>query len=165
MKNFAAILMVAGILATQDASAQFKNSVPSEQGVSSSIIRTPSASDWFGFFNPDNLFMRQSYSMSYSSFGGQGLALGRYTNSMMYKISPTLDAQLDVSLQHSPYSTLPRSLQNSFTGVFLDRAQINYRPAQNVLLQVSYRQLPWSYYYGYSPLNSMTSALDFDEVK
>jgi hypothetical protein len=165
MKKIGALFLLAALLADQNVYAQFKQSGASEQGVMSSMIRPPSASDWFGFFNPDNLFMRQSYSMSYTAFGSQGLALGRYTNSMLYRISNTLDAQVDISLQHSPYSTLSRNLQNSFTGIFVDRAQINYRPAQNVLFQISYRQLPWSSYYGYSPLSTTATGLEFDEVK
>ncbi|MCX6139183.1 MAG: hypothetical protein NTV54_17005 [Ignavibacteriales bacterium] len=145
--------------------AQFKQTGSSGQNVTSSMIRPPSASEWFGFFNPDNLFMRQSYSMSYATGGSQSLALGRYTNSMLYRFSDKVSAQVDLSLQHSPYSTLPKNLQNSLTGLYLDRAQINYRPAQNVLLQVSYRQIPWAYDGWYSPFGMMGTGLEVDEVK
>ena len=152
MKKILIILEFASFVAMGTSlRAQFKDNVPEEQpSVTSSFIH-PSSSALFGFFNPDSLHMRQSYSMSYSTMGGQGIALGRFTNSMMYRLSNSLDLQADVSLQHSPYSTLDRGLQNSLNGIFLDRAELNYRPTQNMLLQISYRQLPWNSFGFYSP--------------
>ena len=131
--------------------AKFKRTAAEEPKVSESFIRPAPASEWFDFFNPDNFKMRQSYSMSYSAMGGQGIALGMYTNSLQYKISNSLDARVDVSLQHSPYSTFDRRVQNSLSGVFLNRAEINYRPAENMLLRISYQQVPFGLSSYYSP--------------
>ncbi len=155
MKNrfgsFVGILIVGSSLFLHDGIAQFKRTQAEEPKVSDSFIRPSSASEWFDFFNPENFKMRQSYSMSYSSMGGQGLALGTYTNSLQYKFSNALDARVDVSLQHSPYSTLDRRVQNSLSGVFLNRAEINYRPADNMVLRISYQQVPFGLYGMYSP--------------
>lgn len=153
-KCLVGLVVLGTIIVGMQADAQFKKSAGGEQKVSESLVRPASSSDWFGLINPDNLFMRQSYSMSYMTSGGQGLALGRYTNSLLYKLSSTVDAQVDISLQHSPYSTLDRRIQNSLTGIYLDRAQINYRPSEKVLLQVSYQQLPWGYWSPYRGLYS-----------
>ena len=169
MKTKIAALTLLVLCTASAAQAQFKENAASAQNVTGSMFHAPNASEWFGFINPDNLFMRQSYSMSYMAGGGQGLALGRYTNSMVYKLSDKFSAQVDLSLQHSPYSTLPKNLQNGLTGFYLDRAQLNYRPAPNVLLQVSYRQLPWAYDGWYSPFGMMGgmmgTGLEMDEVK
>ena len=165
MKTRIATIILLVLCSAKVVQAQFRDNAASAQNVTGSMFRAPTASEWFGFFNPDNLFMRQSYSMSYVAGGGQGLALGRYTNSMEYRFSDKISAQVDLSLQHSPYSTLPKNLQNSLTGLYLDRAQLNYRPAPNVLLQVSYRQLPWAYDGWYSPFGMMGTGLEMDEVK
>jgi hypothetical protein len=148
--------------------AQFKRTPSEEPKVSSSIIAPSTSSDWFRLLSLENLQMRQSYSMSYMTSSGFGLALGRYTNSMFYRISDKVDAQLDLTLQHSPYSTLDQRLQNSLGGLFVDRAQINYRPTDNMLFSISYRQIPWSYFsyylpYGfYSPYRGLSTGLEFD---
>ncbi len=124
--------------------SQFKN--VSQPSISDSFIHSPT-SEWFGFFNPDNFSMHHSYSMSFATMGGQNLTLGKYTNNMMYKISDKLDAQVAISLQHSPYNNFDKRLQNSLNGIFLDKAQLNYRPSENTLLQLSFQQVPWNYYY------------------
>jgi hypothetical protein len=123
-----------------------------------------SSTDWFSFFNPDHFQMRHTYSASYTSFDGQGIALQRYTNSMMYQFAPNLNARVDVSFQNSPYSTLDSRLQSKFSSVYLNRAEISYRPWENTQISLSYRQLPYSYYgYGYySPFGGLFSGLDDD---
>ena len=141
------------VLTVQQSSAQFKRTAEDEPKVSDSFIRPGTDSDWLGFFNPDNFKMRQSYSMSYMTMGHQGLALGMYTNSMMYKFSNNLDAQVDVSLQHSPYSTFDQRLQSSLSGVFLNRAALDYRPSDNMLLRLSYEKIPFGLYGMYGPYN------------
>ena len=155
MRNrFAVLAVIVTLLScvgVKETQAQFKRTSQEEPKVSDSFIRPTTQSDWLGFFNPDNFKMRQSYSMSYTSMGGQGLALGMYTNSMLYKVSDKVDARVDVSLQHSPYSTFDQRLQSSLTGVFLNRAEVNYRPTDNVLLRVSYEKLPFGLYGMYSP--------------
>ena len=164
MKNrcgvYAALIILGCSFIVHEGFAQFKRTASEEPKVSDSFIRPATASDWFDFFNPDNFKMRQSYSMSYTTMGGQGLALGMYTNSLQYKISNSLDARVDVSLQHSPYSTFDRRVQNSLTGVFLNRAEINYRPAENMLLRVSYQQIPFGLAGYYSPYGGFFNGME-----
>ena len=156
-KILAGLVGLLSVVSVHQSSAQFKRTPDNEPKVSDSFIKPETDSDFLGFFNPDNFKMRQSYSMSYTAMGRQGLALGMYTNSMMYRFSNTVDAQVDVSLQHSPYSTFDQRLQNSLTGVFLNRAAIDYRPSDNMLLRVSYEKIPFGLYgmYGgmYGPYN------------
>ena len=158
----AVLFAVIAVCAVQ-ASAQFKQRPSDEPSAAGSFVHPPTSDAWLGFFNPENFTMHQSYSMSYSAFGSQGIALGRFTNSMEYKFSDKIDVRAAVSLQHSPYSTFDKSLQNSLTGIYLDRAEINYRPTENMLLRVSYRQMPYYYgnYYGnYSPFMMGYSGYD-----
>lgn len=148
MTLFAAIFALVAIFASV-ADAQFRQRSSDEPSAAGSFVHPPTSDAWLGFFNPENFSMHQSYSMSYTSFSSQGVALGRYTNSMDYKFSDKLDARVAVSLQHSPYSTLDKGMMNSLTGIFLDRAEINYKPMDNMSVRISYRQVP-SYYYGYN---------------
>lgn len=104
----------------------------------------------FGFFNPDNFQMHHSYNLSYSSFGGNGIALGVYTNSMFYQFSNKLNIQLDASLVHSPYNSLGKNFQNNINGIYLSKAQINYNPSKDFHISVQYRNLPYTYYDPYS---------------
>jgi hypothetical protein len=101
-----------------------------------------------GIFNSSKFSMHHSYSMSYTSFGKEGIALGVYTNSMQYNFTDNLNVQLDASLVHSPYSSLGRNFQNSINGIYIDRAQLNYHPFDNVTVMLQYRKLPYSSYFG-----------------
>ena len=154
-----AVLIALTAACMVQADAQFRQRPSDEPSAAGSFVHPPTSDAWLGFFNPENFSMHQSYSMSYSAFGSQGIALGRYTNTMDYKFTDKLDARVAVSLQHSPYSTFDKSLQNSFTGVFLDRAEINYRPSENTMLRISFRQMP-AYYGYYSPFMMGYSGYD-----
>ncbi|KAB2925512.1 MAG: hypothetical protein F9K22_03370 [Bacteroidetes bacterium] len=147
------------------ASAQFKPKPASEQPrVADSFLQPSSASDWFNLFDPSKFTMRHSYSASYSSGGGVGIALQRYTNSMFYEFAPNLGLRVDLSAQNSPYSTLDHRLQSQFNRVALSRAELTYQPWENTLLRVSYREVPYSMYGYYRPFGGMFDGLDrYDE--
>lgn len=133
------------VLLVNSAPGQFKAATtPSSTGVSSSVLR---GSDGllFGWLDPARLSMHHSYTLSYSSFGGQGLSMGMYTNSLAYRFSDPLDVRFDVSVLHSPFG-LPGTMTD-FGGIYLTRAQLNYRPSENTWLQIQFRQLPAMYWW------------------
>ncbi|MFO7445393.1 MAG: hypothetical protein R6W90_03460 [Ignavibacteriaceae bacterium] len=111
----------------------------------------------FGFLNSENFSMDHSFSMSYSASGREGLALGVYTNSMMYRFTNNLNVQVDASFVNSPYSTLGDDFQKSINGVYISKAAVNYKPWDDVFITLQYRNMPsytydpYSYYgrYGY----------------
>ncbi|NUN70794.1 MAG: hypothetical protein HUU02_13920 [Bacteroidetes bacterium] len=158
MRQFLLIVLLLGI---QTAAGQFKPKAGEQPRVADSFIQ-PTASEWFSLFNPNNFQMRHSYSASYSTSGGQGIALQRYTNTMIYQFSPTLDARVDLSLQNSPYSTFEYRLQNQFSKAYVSRAELNYRPTENTVISLQYRELPFNYYgYGYQrPFGGVFYGLD-----
>lgn len=127
--------------------AQFKTTVRSEPSVSESLVRQDNGGLLFGWFDPGKLTMRQSYSLSYQSFGSQGLALGVYTNSLAYQISDPLSLQMDVSVMHSPYNSFGDKFGKSLSGIYLSRAELRYKPSENTLFQIQFRQLPASMLY------------------
>lgn len=143
-------ILMALLLVWMTAPAQFKQKPSSDEPrVADSFIQPVSSSEWFSLFNPDNFQMHHSYSASYTSSGKYGIALQQYTNTMLYRFAPNLDARVDVSLMNSPYNTFGNALQNKFNSLYLNRAEINYRPWKNTEIRLSYRQLPFNYF-GYS---------------
>jgi len=139
------------------ASAQYKSTIDPRPSVTESILRTGNSDFLSGLFDPSKFNMHHSFSLSYTSFAGQGMSLGVYTNSMQYKFSDDLDVRTDISLMASPFNSLGKAAQNSLSGLFLNRAELNYRPWKNALFQISYRQIPAAYWlgsgYGYGGMN------------
>ncbi len=138
-----ALFLISGV-----AFAQFRTNVADEPNVAQSLVRSDDSGLLFGWFDPSKLKMAQSFSMSYQTFGRQGLALGVYTNSLSYQISQPLSVQMDVSVVHSPYSSLGGDFSKSLSGIYLSRAELNYKASDNMLFQIQYRQMPASLYYG-----------------
>ena len=133
--------------------AQFKSQVEEQARVSDVFIHQ-SPSLLFGWFNPDRFHMNHSVSFSYQSFGGQGISLGTYTNSMRYDVADNMVARADLSLSYSPYNSIAGFGKNDLSSLYLSRAQIDYKPWENVLFQVQYRNVPYGYYGYYSPFTN-----------
>lgn len=133
--------------------AQFKAQMPNESRPSITQSGGSIMSSLFGWFDPERFHMRHSIQMSYQTLGaGGGFSLGTYTNSMLYQVTDNLNARADVSFSFSPYNTFSKygGAPSMLNKVYLSRAEINYRPMENMLLQVQYRQLPFSPFY-YNP--------------
>jgi hypothetical protein len=114
------------------------------------LYREPSGFSLDKLFSPEFFRMGHSYEMSYSSFGGQGLSMGTYTNSMMWRFSTKLAARVDVAVQHAPFGVsglsngLPVS-QSNLSGVYLRNAEVAYQPLRNLTMHLSVRQAPYGY--------------------
>lgn len=148
-------LMVLVLIMSSVSFAQFKDQLSDQPSVQSSLIRSDEGNSLLGFFNPANFSMRQSVSMSYTTFGNQGLALGMYTNSMSYKISNPLTLSADVSILNSPYSSLGSKFSQGLNGIYLTRADLNYHPTNNFQIDLQFNQNPlyryYNPYYYYNP--------------
>jgi hypothetical protein len=148
----AAMLLLVSSLAT----AQFKSQVDQESRVSDQMVQQSPPTLFFGWFDPERFHMTHSIEFSYQTIGGQGISLGTYTNSMTYQFADNLNARADVSLSYSPFnsfSSFGPNKKNDLSSLYLSRAEVNYRPWNNVILQFQYRQLPYGSYY-YSPFYS-----------
>ena len=150
MKRALSVTVCLLVLVGTSARAQFRSQVPRETRVGSELANSGGSSFLFGWFSPENFQMRHSVGFSYVTFAGQSVSLGTYTNSMMCRFAENLDARADITLSYSPYSTFASkfgSAPEGLNGIHLSRAEINYRPWENVALQVQYRQLPFGGYY------------------
>lgn len=129
--------------------AQFKSQVEQESRVSEGLMSQSAPQLFLGWFNPDKFHMRHTFDLSFTSFGNNAVSLGTYTNSMMYEFADNLQARTDVSMSYSPYNNLPtlNGRKNDLSSIYLSRAQLDYRPWENFLVQLQYRTLPYGGYY------------------
>ncbi|HTX98885.1 MAG TPA: hypothetical protein VMG09_02570 [Bacteroidota bacterium] len=142
------ILLLLGLLLIGfgSAQAQFKSQLNTEDRVSDGMAPAEQPSMILGFFDPEKFHMHHSFSLSYQTMGGQGMSLGSYTNSMTYDFTDRLNARADLTFMYSPYnslSSLGTKGKNDLSSLFLSRAEVNYKPWDNVLLQVQFRQVPY----------------------
>jgi hypothetical protein len=150
MKRYIVTALVILALVGSTTRAQFKTQIEQESRVSNSIYQQPEETSLFGWFNPEKFHMHHSLSFSYQTMGGQGVSLGTYTNSMMYEFANNLNARADVSLSYSPFASssfMSKGMNNSLSSIYLSRAEVNYKPWENVTVQFQYRQLPYGSYY------------------
>ena len=107
------------------------------------------------FLNPNNFKMSHSVNMSYSAFGGNGVALSTYTNSMAFRLTENMNLEVDASLVASPYSSFGVEHQKSINGIYLTRAQLNYKISEKSHLTIQYLNLPPGSYYSRYNNNSL----------
>jgi len=139
--------------------AQFKDNSLEPKSVKDGIV-TENSNFLFGFINSDDFIMRHSFSMSYSSFAGQGVSLTTYTNSMFYRLMSNLNVQLDVSVMYSPYSTFGDQFGKDISGIYISNAAINYHPWEDFSVHLQYRTMPFGYGY-YHPFYGYGTPFDF----
>jgi len=117
--------------------------------------RTFNASDYSqkpsGFLDslldPSRFSMHHSYSLAYSSFGGQGISRGLYLNTMNFQFSDPLSMQVRVGYFHQPFGGTNQS--SGVNKVFLERAMLQYKPSESLSIKVDYRQIPSPLFYPY----------------
>jgi hypothetical protein len=133
------------IIATSYSISQLKTDLDNKDSGYPTILKSQE-NTILGLFNPENFSMKHSYSMSYSSFGGNGIALGIYTNSMSYKFNDQLNVKTDISLIHSPFSSYSKGVTDQLTGLYLTKAELNYKPYDNFIIQLRYDRIPYNSY-------------------
>jgi len=128
------ILIVSGSLSF----GQFKNKSGKLPSIKDSITRNTPSSLFLGFFHPENFKISQSVGMSFSTFGGNNIMLGTYTGRMFYKIADNLNISVDASLITSPYNSFGNKFSKEINGVYINSAQINYKPSENTIITLQY---------------------------
>jgi hypothetical protein len=93
--------------------------------------------------NPSRFSMRQSYSMSYSSFGGESDLSGLYLNRMTYQFEVPLTLQIDVGLFHKPmalFSDMPGNDGEKPAVLGIPHARLTWQPSEKFMMSVEYFQ-------------------------
>ena len=144
------IAVFAVLFSLPTAYGQFRGTEPRPPAVSEKIA-SPSQHDLLlGFINPSNFSMSHSISMSYVSLGSAGLGVTRYVNSMRYQLSEPLSLRADVGFMFSPFGSAAGLLKNDVNKVYLERAQLDYKPSKDFSVSLQFRQLPEGLMYPYS---------------
>jgi hypothetical protein len=130
--------------------AQFRGEEPQRPSVAEGMRQSTASSGILGFFHPENLEMRHSFSVSYGMFGDQGMGVSMYTNSLRYRIAEPLTVRADISMMFSPFGSASSMFKNDLSGIFLQRASIDYVPSKDMRISLQYRNIPSSLYAPYS---------------
>ena len=177
---FTILILAAVLFLAVPAQAQLRAEVPSQSGTAA-VYQTQTGFSLRSLLNPDHFKIGQSYEMSFSSFGGQSLGLGVYTTSLRYQPNAKLAARVDVGVAHSPFGSEGVQQSLGFTSdspakVYLQNAQVAYRPTENSLISLSIQQSPYGSYaspygygYGYGPYSGSSArrrfgSSDFDDL-
>ncbi|MEW6652909.1 MAG: hypothetical protein AB1394_05495 [Bacteroidota bacterium] len=129
--------------------AQFRDDLNKSIDVKSGILNKSGFGSLFGLFGIEDFQMKHSFGLSYSAFGGGGLALGNYTNSMFFQFNDKLNLQADISVLNSPYSSFGKDFAKQINGVYLNRVQMNYKISDNMKVSLQYNSSPFGYYSPY----------------
>lgn len=132
------------------AEAQLKENLPGSATLSGPIFEQQDNSSDNLFSNLfSNFNMSHSYSMTFSSFGGQFQNMNAYTNTMQFDLSDRMSGRVDLSLLHSPFGNNFMNTNNDLGAKFIIRnAELNYDLGENSRIQLQFQQNP---YYGMSP--------------
>lgn len=132
-------------------SAQFKEDPFTQPEVRDGLFAKESSGNFLSnIFNSENFSMRHSFDASYAAFGEHGIATTVYTNSMFYKFSDNLNLRLDASLVYSPYNSLGKTFQDNINGLYISRAELNFKPWDDTVIRIQYRNIPAGMYNGYN---------------
>ena len=110
--------------------------------------------------DPSKFSMSHSYSLSFTSFGGQSYNQGLYLNTMMYQLSNPIRMYFQFGVQHQPFG---RNEFQSQSQAFISGAGFEYKPSENFKVQFEFSQQPNSFYSPYnnrSRFNQISSPLD-----
>ncbi len=107
-----------------------------------------------GFINPKNFSIHHSVNLQYATFGNSSVSLTSYTATVDYRVLKNLKISADVTMQYSPYATLglnnsalDKDFQNSLNGINLSRVSLQYKPAENMYINLDYINNNSPYYY------------------
>lgn len=156
-------LLLALVIGSSDSQAQLREDLSNSNSFTGSVIKTNDQHQntnlgLGGLIEDFN--MSHSYSMTFSSMGGNYQNINAYTNTMHLKFSDDLTGRVDLSLLHSPFGS--RTMYGNNKGlnseILIQNAQINYQISENSSISFQFRQTPASnstYGYGtgsmYSP--------------
>lgn len=151
-------LLLALVLASVPAQAQFRSHVPTPYSLMGPTIAVKSSNADNGKFGLSSLQMGHSYEMSFGSFGGQMYNQNMYTNTVTMQFNEKMSGRMDVAFAHSPFgSALPG--MNQTGRVFIRNAEFNYAINDKTNISFHFSQNPngMGYYggpfggSGYSP--------------
>lgn len=143
------VLLLFGI--SSIASAQLRENIGSSADLTGPVVKQ-NHSEGSNLSNLFNMQMDHSYSMMFSSFGGQMQNMNAYTNTMHFFFTEDLTGRVDLSLLHSPFGNNFMSNNSGMNTQFMIRnAELNYQISNKSNLRLQFQQVPG---YGMNPWTS-----------
>lgn len=107
------------------------------------LVNPPSGIGW-GLIDPSRFRMRQSYSLSYMSGSAGSGSVGMYVNNIEYQLFKPLTLRVGLGYLHQPFGSRGANSAGLSVddGFFIPSAGLEYRPSENFLLMVDFRQYP-----------------------
>jgi hypothetical protein len=132
-------------------SAQLREDVGNNTALTGPTVKQ-NPSEGADLSNLFNMQMDHSYSMMFSSFGGQFQNMNAYTNTMHFFFSEDLTGRLDLSVLHSPFGNSLMSNNNGMDPQLMIRnAELNYQISDKSNIRIQFQQVPG---YGTNPWSS-----------
>jgi hypothetical protein len=151
-----AVLFLIGLSSISHAQLRSETNKSSE--LMGPIIKQNDLSKGANFSNLFNMQMDHSYSMMFSSFGGEFQNMNAYTNTMHFFFSDDLTGRVDLSLLHSPFGNSmmsPNSNNGMDTQFLIRNAELNYQISDRSNIRIQFQQVPgYGYGYGMNPWSS-----------
>lgn len=123
--------------------AQLREDVNRSTELMGPITKQYDPSEGANLGNLFNMRMDHSYSMTFSSFGGQFQNLNAYTNTMHFFFSEDLTGRVDLSLLHSPFGNSFMPNNNGMNTQFMIRnAELNYQISDKSNIRIQFQQVP-----------------------
>jgi hypothetical protein len=138
------------VVCAGSAFGQFRGMEPKQPSVTEKVGSSSGQDLILGFINPANFSMSHNISMSYMSFGAAGVGVTKYTNSMRYQISEPLSMRADVAFMTTPFGSAAGLLKNDVNKIYIERAQLDYKPSKDVTVSLQFRQYPEGMLYPYA---------------
>lgn len=161
--KYLVLLFTISIFTCSVVEAQLRNDLSNPVDYSGVIStdRNTSSGSWMDALN---MTMNHSYSMTFSSFGGQMQNINAYTNSMLFDISENLDAQIDISFLHSPFGNSFMANESLGSRIIIDSARLDYQISDRANITFEFSQRPYYHspfgYGGYGYNRGYYSPLD-----
>lgn len=127
--------------------AQLRDNVQTRDRLTGTILKDREPGTLENLFN---MQMDHSYSMMFSSFGGEYRNVNAYTNTMQFFFTDRLTGRVDLSLLHSPFSNNGMIGNNSGLGAdfVLRNAELNYQLSDKSSIHLQFQQIPAGMGYG-----------------
>lgn len=154
MRNVLVLFIVCVLIGlTVNLSAQLKSQVIEPQSVEDRIRVPGLGSSLLGLnlLNPDRFFMNHYYSLSMMTAGNSSMSMGVYQNSMSYIFSDQLQLNARIGFVHDPLHLGENSMQMDPMDNLIYGADLIYRPKENVLFNIRFDKVPYTYRVRTSP--------------
>lgn len=148
------IVLAIVLVGTVSVQAQLREDLPNRTTYTGPILKQNESSGTFA--NLFNMQMHQSYSMTFSSIGGQYQNINKFTNTMLFDFSDKLTGRVDVSLMHSPFGGAYNNMLyngNTPAKIYIENAQLDYQISPNSRLSIQFHNSPTGYYNPWNPFN------------